>query len=173
MHRIDIALPRTLKEKLTSEITWAPGLTEAEKSMALSALRELPDDTKLCHNDFHPGNVMITAEGYQVIDWLTAASGCPAADAARTLLLMRFGEPMHISAWKRLLIRSGMMLLRHSYRKQYLKGSGVSPEELRRWLMPIAAARLSEWLTEHERARLIRIVKKELSLRIPRSNRQA
>lgn len=161
MHTVDIQLAQTLKEKLTREITVASGLTEAEKAKALSALKELPEGTKLCHNDFHPGNIMMTGKGFQVIDWLTSAGGAPAADVARTLLLIRFGEPMHISTLKRLLIRSGMRVLRHSYLKQYLKNSSVKLKEIREWMLPVAAARLSEWLTQHEREKLIRFIRKE------------
>jgi hypothetical protein len=41
----------------------------------------------VCHFDLHPHNVLVSPNGWVVIDWLTAASGPPVADLARTLLL--------------------------------------------------------------------------------------
>ena len=55
----------------------------------LSALlTQLDDGTRrVCHYDLHPDNVIVTAAGWIVIDWLGVASGPPLADLARTLLL--------------------------------------------------------------------------------------
>ena len=172
MHRIDIELPYTLKDKLEREIFFAPDLTEHEKETVLQILQEMPEDTKLCHNDLHPGNIMIANDGYIVIDWLTAAAGNPAADVSRTLLLLRFGEPMHISMLKRVLIRFGMSVLRGSYRKHYLANSRIPMSEIRGWMLPVAAARLSEWLTEHERDQLLRFIRKRLAKNGPMTVRQ-
>jgi hypothetical protein len=51
-------------------------------------LAELDDGLRgVCHFDFHPGNVLVSADGWIVIDWITVASGPPMADLARTLVL--------------------------------------------------------------------------------------
>lgn len=163
MHQIDIELPYTLKDKLKRDIASAPDLTEHEKEAVLKILQEIPEDTKLCHNDFHPGNIMMANERYIVIDWLTAAAGKPAADVSRTLVLSRFGEPMNVGMLKRVLIRFGMSILRGSYLKHYLTDSGIDMSEIRMWMLPVAAARLSERLTEHERDRLLRFVRKQIA----------
>lgn len=48
---------------------------------------ELGSPTGLCHFDFHPHNIIVTTQGWRVIDWLGAAVGSTHADFARTLLL--------------------------------------------------------------------------------------
>ena len=51
--------------------------------------RELDDGARgVCHYDFHPVNVLVGPDGWVVIDWLTVAAGPPAADLARTLVLL-------------------------------------------------------------------------------------
>jgi thiamine kinase-like enzyme len=62
---------------LTRAIRNAPHLGDTLREKALSYLAALPDDKKICHGDFHPGNVLITDKGAIVIDWMTASSGNP------------------------------------------------------------------------------------------------
>jgi len=57
-------------------------------------LDKLPADNKLCHRDFHPDNVMRSEKGLIVIDWMTATSGSPAGDVARTYYILKHGAPM-------------------------------------------------------------------------------
>ena len=51
---------------------------------ALNMLRQLPDDDKLCHGDFHPDNIIVAPDGLVVVDWANAVCGHPLADVART-----------------------------------------------------------------------------------------
>ncbi len=47
------------------------------------------DGDKICHGDFDPTNVILTADGgYRILDWSHAAHGNPAMDAACTYLLL-------------------------------------------------------------------------------------
>jgi aminoglycoside phosphotransferase (APT) family kinase protein len=64
-------------------------LPDHAREASLQRLEALPDGTAICHGDMHPGNVLMTPAGPVVIDWLGAASGPPAGDVARTLLLLR------------------------------------------------------------------------------------
>lgn len=43
---------------------------------------QLPSRLTLCHHDWHPGNLMTTAEGWVLLDWEFAALGDPAMDLA-------------------------------------------------------------------------------------------
>ena len=63
------------------------------RAFALSLLDGLPDGDAICHGDFHPGNIIDTAHGPQIIDWPNAARGDPDADYARTRLVLRLGDP--------------------------------------------------------------------------------
>ncbi len=79
------------RERLEGGIRGAQMLTAHLKDAALSALARLPDGDALCHGDFHPDNVIVTARGPIIIDWMTAVRGNPLADVARTSLLLRLG----------------------------------------------------------------------------------
>ena len=57
----------------------------------LNHLGSSGDGDKLCHGDFHPGNVLLTEKGAVVIDWMTASICNPWADMARTDL---FAKPL-------------------------------------------------------------------------------
>lgn len=156
---------RAVAEKLHDELGWENDLSESEKQRIAEYLSRLPDGNCLCHFDFHPGNVMI-ADGQAVfLDWMTACMGDACADAARTYLLLKYGEPLHASRRQRLLICSVMRLTGRIYLRRYCRLTGAAKEDIYRWLVPVAAARLSEWLTEHERKRLLRLIHRGMKMR--------
>jgi hypothetical protein len=47
---------------------------------------------RMLHLDLHPGNVMLTAAGPVVIDWINVAAGSPAADVAMAWLIIATSE---------------------------------------------------------------------------------
>lgn len=64
-------------------------LTEAMKTDILTTLHNLADGDRLCHGDFHPGNILVAEDGQAVVvDWFTAVSGHPLGDVAQTALLL-------------------------------------------------------------------------------------
>ncbi|MBP1754382.1 MAG: hypothetical protein H6Q59_780 [Firmicutes bacterium] len=127
-------------------------LTEDQKQAVLNRLAQLPEGDRLCHGDFHPGNVLKTKEDYIILDWMTAACGCPSMDVARTVMLIKdAGLPGNIPAIARLMINRTRRSLAQSYLRNYRKLSGMSREEIDHWRLPIIAARLSEWIPEVER----------------------
>lgn len=87
----EVPLP-SQQEWLHNNIVDAPELDERLKEKAIALLAELAADapaTQLCHGDFHPGNILCRPKGEAVvIDWFTAVRGAPAADVARTRLLL-------------------------------------------------------------------------------------
>lgn len=49
--------------------------------------------TKVCHGDFNPSNIIITADGTPyILDWSHATQGNGSADAARTYLLFKLNK---------------------------------------------------------------------------------
>lgn len=152
-----------LKLMLAHNIGNAPLLHEEEKQRIIRYLEGLPDDNKLCHGDFHPDNVLMGQTPF-IIDWMTAAVGSPAADAARTLILLGMGTlpqgtPRFI-VWVVSVLRKR---LREQYQKRYIELSGISLSEIERWTMPVAAARLVEWVPEEEKNQLVQWVRERLS----------
>jgi aminoglycoside phosphotransferase (APT) family kinase protein len=70
------------------------GLPPPLREHAVRVLDALPDGDRLCHGDYHPGNVLVAADRVGVIDWANAACGVPEADHARTVLLLRWADPL-------------------------------------------------------------------------------
>ena len=81
-----------LTDRLRARIERASDVSAAVRERALAVLASLPDDDRLLHGDLHPGNVLLGERGPVVIDWLDASAGPPAADVARTRLLLRFAD---------------------------------------------------------------------------------
>lgn len=133
---------RPLKEYLAHAIRRAP-LAEAIRAEALARLAQLPSGDRLCHMDFHPYQVIRQHDEVLIVDWLTACQGAPAADVARTALLLtvaRIDDPA--LAWlNQGLYRSA---LAHRYVNHYCALTGVTVSEIERWFYPLAAARRAE-----------------------------
>jgi Ser/Thr protein kinase RdoA (MazF antagonist) len=89
MHNI-VAPPglRLQREQIESGIRMDANLPDATKDRVRRYLAELPDGEVLCHGDFHPDNVLLTARGPVIIDWMTGTRGYPLADVACTRLLI-------------------------------------------------------------------------------------
>jgi Ser/Thr protein kinase RdoA (MazF antagonist) len=64
------------------------------REYALRVLDGLPGGERLCHGDYHPGNVLVAADRVAVIDWAYAARGVPEADHARTMMMLRWADPL-------------------------------------------------------------------------------
>lgn len=149
----------SVKDKLAEEIGWTEELSDEEKDKAIRLLAALPDKDRLCHFDFHPGNIMMTGSEYRVIDWMTACAGDPASDIARTWLLLKYGELRGVGLPARVGLAFVKLCLRRRYLKESLRLSGIAREDVGKWIVPVAAARLSEWLTDHERRKLLALVR--------------
>ena len=163
IHEKEISGILTVKEKLRQEIGWTGELSEREKQQIIDGLTRLPDQSRLCHFDFHPGNIMTTGQQTWVLDWLTACSGDPAADIARTCILLKYGEIRNGDRIARLILRVTKVCAGRAYLRNILRLSGITRHEIEQWILPVAAARLSEWLTEHEKERLLKLIRGKLN----------
>ncbi|MNB86041.1 Phosphotransferase enzyme family protein [compost metagenome] len=153
---------REQKPMLADHISEAPLLTPEEKQRILHHLDRLPAGYSLCHGDFHPDNVIVN-DGSWIVDWMNGICGHPAGDAARTLLLLSIGSmPENTSRTISALINLGRRRLKSAYLSQYLKASGLSYTSIDEWLLPVAAARLSEGIPEAEKEQLAKIVRGRL-----------
>lgn len=125
------------------------------RAFALRVLDGLPTGDRLCHGDFHPGNVMVAANRVSVIDWVNATRGVPDADYARTLLLLRWADPLPGTPLAtRGLTAVGRSVFTHGYTRTYGAGSHEPLKLVDSWLAVHVAARLSEGI-EVERPTLI------------------
>jgi uncharacterized protein (TIGR02172 family) len=144
---IQIDIP-TQRQKLKSKIHSAVTLPANLQLKTLAELDSIPENNRLCHGDFYPGNLMISGQDVIIIDWCDATLGNPLADLARTSIILQGAvETTQIqSPWHRIMIR----ILHARYIRDYFTLQPGGESEYTRWLSIIAAARLSEDISEIE-----------------------
>jgi aminoglycoside phosphotransferase (APT) family kinase protein len=137
------------------------------RQAAVAALNDLPDAHQLCHGDFHPGNLLRGAHGHVAIDWTNGAAGDPAADVARTLLMLQMGEPPPDSPLLvRKLDRIGRSLLSRAYLRTYQRLRPLDLAHIRAWTPVCAVVRLTENI-EQERDTLLAMARGHDGFRKP------
>lgn len=132
-----------LKPRLADRLGRAPFLEAALRETLRARLAELPDGNRLCHGDFHPFNIIGPPGAAMIVDWPDATSGPPAADVARSYLLMRHGAGHALA---------------DAYLQRYVAASKLAEVEVRAWLPVIAAARLAENVPD-ENERLLELAR--------------
>lgn len=157
IHQLQLADLPAYKAGLAGNIQHAEHLPADLREKTLAILETLPEGETVCHADFHPGNVLLTANGPVIIDWMTAARGNPWADVARTSLILQIGAK---AAGKQVspLLLAAISLYHRTYLKRYRELSPDSENLLPRWLPVIAAARLDENI-EPERQALLKLIR--------------
>ncbi|MHA1365631.1 MAG: aminoglycoside phosphotransferase family protein [Candidatus Heimdallarchaeota archaeon] len=135
-------------------------LDETTKEKILLILEKLPKDNKLCHRDFHPDNIMRSTKGLIVIDWMTATSGSPAGDVARTYYIMKHGAPLESFSFKeKIMIKIFQSIASRRYLREYLRLSKLTRKEINKWEIVIIAGRLRENIPQENDYILKRIKK--------------
>jgi uncharacterized protein (TIGR02172 family) len=130
------------REKYARRIEGSDILPAPLKSRLLDAYTKIPDESRLCHGDFHPGNILSNAEKDLAIDWMDVSVGHPMADVARTSILL-----LGMSATTNPLIRLLVDWFHSAYLHAYF-ASGGDRVLYRAFLPIVAAARLAEGIPE-------------------------
>lgn len=142
--RVDIPDQR---QRLVRKLNGAQALPEALRAKALAALETLPDGAAICHGDFHPGNVLARPQGETVIDWIDATRGNPLADLARSSVIALGAAASSQTSG----VEKPLVWLFHTiYLRRYFALRPGGRAEYGRWLPIVAAARLSENISELE-----------------------
>lgn len=103
-------------------------------------LESMPKHKKVCHGDFNPSNIIITADGTPyILDWAHATQGNASADAARTYLLFCL---------------KGEITTAKQYLDLFCRKSDTARQYVQKW-MPIVAASQSVKGNEAEREFLL------------------
>ncbi|MGD0707826.1 MAG: aminoglycoside phosphotransferase family protein [Anaerolineaceae bacterium] len=135
----------SLRASLATTIQHVEDLPPGLKASVLHLLEGLPDDTALCHFDFHPDQVLITANGPVILDWMTARQGHPLADVARTSIILKFSQVPGAGRLQRAIVDLWRHLFYRAYITRYLElHPGVSMADIETWMIPVAAGRLME-----------------------------
>ena len=146
-------------QRLQHQIQSLSGLAEVIKASILKDLNQLQCDNAICHGDLHPENILLTAEEPVIIDWVDATQGSPLVDAARTNLLLRVGDlPPSMNERRRQEIAEMRYLFCEAYLEHYAQVQSISREAIARWKLPVAAARLSDGISNDEKSVLLDII---------------
>jgi tRNA A-37 threonylcarbamoyl transferase component Bud32 len=145
VHRCKIMELPSAHAGLAMAIPKVDNLSLDARQALLKILKGLPDEDWLCHGDFHPENVILSPKGPVILDWPNAARGCPLADVARTVVMLRFGAP--VEATPKMMLLAIDILRRQfisAYLHRYFQQSPYSQRLLPQWEVLLAAHRLLE-----------------------------
>lgn len=144
---IDIRLPSQQK-RLENKIRQAHALPVPLQTTLLSKLESLPQGDRLCHGDFHPGNILLNEGQAVVIDWIDSTLGNPLADVARSSIIA-----LGAAATDQIpnpFMKTVIRLFNTIYLSSYFRLLPIGRQEFQYWLPVVAAARLSENMPELE-----------------------
>lgn len=126
---------KRLQDKMSMKIDQA-ALDATTRYDLHTRLEGMPKHKKVCHGDFNPSNIIITADGTPyIIDWSHATQGNASADAARTYLLFCL---------------EGDTETAEKYLNLFCKKSDTAKQYVQKWL-PIVAASQSVKGKEEEK----------------------
>ena len=141
-----------LREKLANGVDLACEIADDIREKALRILADLPDGESICHGDFHPDNIIMSNSGPVIIDWSDGVIGHPAADVARTVVLVESGVPL-VGMIRRGVIGVARRMFLSFYLREYFRLTGMTWKEVRSWMLPVAVnysnALTPEFLDDH------------------------
>lgn len=152
----------TVKEKLRGDIESADMLPDTNKQSILENLSALPDGNTLCHFDFHPDNIMLYKNQYGILDWMTACKGDKLSDVARTGIILKFSQIPRVPAIINIIAGAVKKSVYRKYIRHYTEKTGTSLEDIEKWELAVAAARLREWIPETEKQKLLEFINQHL-----------
>jgi uncharacterized protein (TIGR02172 family) len=140
-----VGLPRQ-KAILAYQVQAAEILPPQVRNSVLGLLDRLPDGDRLCHNDFHPMNVLVGPGGPVIIDWESASLGNPCADVARTCLTVALGRPAQglPNFWMRKVVEFYLPAFTSAYLARYRAFAHDRLPDLRAWQTVQAAAKVQD-----------------------------
>ena len=140
MHALTCPMLNKLKDKMNGKISQTD-LDATTRYELHTRLEAMPTHAKVCHGDFNPSNIVITADGTPyILDWAHATQGNASADVARTYLLFKL---------------AGKDALAEKYLRLFCKKSDTALQYVQKW-MPIVAASQSVKGNPAERELLLR-----------------
>lgn len=94
---------------------------------------------------------------------MTATLGNPLADVARTSVIFKFGDiPEDKSYITKKLVNFFRGKFYKEYIRRYIEISDNHIEEIEKWELPVAAARLMEYLPKREKEKLVSFINERI-----------
>lgn len=120
----------SLRQAMDARLQFAGGvLPERIVTGVLALVERLRQDDVLCHSDLHPGNVIMTAQGPRLIDWLGAARAPAAYEIAQTHVLVSELDPEHVEDPEGTTVSSALQA-------EYARLTGMAPGALTAAMQP-------------------------------------
>jgi hypothetical protein len=120
----------SLREAMDARLRFAGGmLPERITTGVLALIEHLAGDDVLCHSDLHAGNVIMTAQGPKLIDWLGAARAPAAYEIAQCHVLIAELDPERADNPER--ATTSLVL-----QAEYARLAGIAPAALTTAMQP-------------------------------------
>ena len=120
----------SLREAMDARLRFGGSvLPERITTGVLALIEHLAPDDVLCHSDLHPGNVIMTAQGPRLIDWLGAARAPAAYEMAQCHVLIAELDPEHADDPERATVNSVLQA-------EYARLAGIAPAALTAAMQP-------------------------------------
>jgi aminoglycoside phosphotransferase (APT) family kinase protein len=132
----------SMNARLRTKISEATQLPPEDRQTAQGLLDRLPVGRALCHGDFHPANIVLTARGPVILDWFDAAVGDTTADFVRSSLLMR--PPYDRSSWLAGSTPELLDQIHSHYITELVRRGALDARAFGAWEVVTAVARMSE-----------------------------
>ncbi len=124
IHAAKCPMLNKLKDKMNRKIS-ATDFDATTRYELHTRLEGMPKHTKVCHGDFNPSNIIVTADGTPyILDWSHVTQGNASADVARTYLLFMLAGETEVA---------------EKYINLFSKKSDTAMQYIQKW-MPIVAA---------------------------------
>lgn len=120
----------SLRQAMAARLQFAGNVLPDRIITGVFALIEhLTHDDVLCHSDLHPRNVIMTAQGPRLIDWLGAARAPAAYEIAQCHVLMSELDPEHDEDPEGAPVNSALQA-------EYARLAGIAPAALTAAMQP-------------------------------------
>jgi tRNA A-37 threonylcarbamoyl transferase component Bud32 len=162
IHGIKLNIKPNLKRELINKISYSEHIVDKQKLKIIEIIKKLPEGQSLCHYDFHPDNIIMTANGPVIIDWANALVGQQRADVARTSMILK-SSALPPKAPKWIQTREYRDELHKTYLYEYTKESEIEIGDIDRWIIPSLAIRIEE-LMDKEQEEILNLLDEHLKV---------
>ncbi|MEY8347968.1 aminoglycoside phosphotransferase family protein [Bacillus cereus] len=139
---VDSDLLEPMSKRLHRQIESVQYISEEQRDILLKKLDSMVFESRLCHGDLHPFNLIMGQDSVNIIDWVDASAGDIRADIYRTYLLYA----------------QSSVELAEMYLRIYCKNTSLTKDEVLEWAPIIAGARLSEYVPSEDIEHLKRLI---------------